>query len=106
MLVEVTQPKGISSILDIKAFGTAEHLFRVTAWILKFISNTKAKVKKGKHCRSTSDLNVVELEEAECGSRKLRQCLKGMNRMNRCATVRTNSLFRYLLVLLYLEYLL
>ena len=54
MLVEVTQPKGISSILDIKAFGTAERLFRVTAWILRFISNIKAKVKKGKRCRSTS----------------------------------------------------
>ena len=65
MLVEVTQPKGISSIPDIKAFGTAERLFRVTAWILRFISNIKAKVKKGKHCKSTSDLNVVELEEAE-----------------------------------------
>ena len=65
MLVEVTQPKGVSSILDIKAFGTAERLFRVTAWILRFISNIKAKVKKRKHCRSTSDLNVVELEEAE-----------------------------------------
>ena len=34
MLVEVTQPKGISSILNIKAFGTAEHLFSVTAWNL------------------------------------------------------------------------
>ena len=40
-------------------------MFRVTAWILRFISNIKAKVKKGKHCRSTSDLNVVESEEAE-----------------------------------------
>ena len=66
MLVKVTQPRGIiSSILDIKVFGTAERLFRVTAWILRFISNIKVKVKKGKHCRSTSDLNVVELEEAE-----------------------------------------
>ena len=66
LLVKITQPRGIiSSILDIKVFGTAERLFRVTAWILRFISNIKAKVKKGKHCRSTSDLNVVELEEAE-----------------------------------------
>ena len=61
MLVEVTQPKGISSILDIKAFGMAERIFRVTAWILRFISNIKAKVKKGKHCKSASDLHVVEL---------------------------------------------
>ena len=37
-------------------------MFRVT---LRFISNIKAKVEKGKHCRGTSELNVVELEEAE-----------------------------------------
>ena len=30
-----------------------------------FISNIKAKVKKGKHCRGTSHLNIAELEEAE-----------------------------------------
>ena len=65
MLVEVTQPKGISSILDIKVFGTAERLFKVKARMFMFISNIKAKVKKGKHCRGTSDLNIVELEEAE-----------------------------------------
>ena len=34
MLVKVTQPKGISSILNIKAFGMAERLFSVTAWNL------------------------------------------------------------------------
>ena len=65
MLVEVTQPKGISHILDIRTFETAERLFRVTAWILRFINNIQAKVKKGKPYRGASDINVVELEEAE-----------------------------------------
>ena len=42
-----------------------QNLFRVTARIPSFINNIKVKVKKGKFCRGRSDINVVELEEAE-----------------------------------------
>jgi hypothetical protein len=41
MVVEVTEPSSISRVIDLKDYGTAERLFRVTAWVLRFGFNVR-----------------------------------------------------------------
>jgi hypothetical protein len=59
MVVEVTEPSSISRVIDLKDYGTAERLFRVTAWVL----NVRAKARGID--RQSGELTVNELVEAE-----------------------------------------
>ena len=64
MVVEVTEPSSISRVIDLYDYGTAERLFRVTAWILRFGFNVRAKA-RGINDRQSGELTVSELVEAE-----------------------------------------
>ena len=44
-VTEVTEPSSISRVIDLNDYGTAERLFRVTAWVLRFGFNVRAKSK-------------------------------------------------------------
>ncbi|XP_028416058.1 uncharacterized protein LOC114539642 [Dendronephthya gigantea] len=53
----------ISKVINLEDYGTAERLFRVTAWVLRFGFNARAKSKgMEKRC---GELTVEELDEAE-----------------------------------------
>ena len=64
MLVEVKVPElSISNVIEVERYGTAERLFRVTSWTLRFIFNIQAR-RKGLE-RRNGELSVDELNEAE-----------------------------------------
>ena len=63
MVVEVTEQYSISRVIDLKDYGTAERLFRVTAWVLRFGFNVRAKARGID--RQSGELTVNELVEAE-----------------------------------------
>ena len=39
MLVQVRAPAGIGVVVDVSKYSTAERLFTVTAWLVRFIFN-------------------------------------------------------------------
>jgi hypothetical protein len=63
MVLEVREPLGVGRVLNINNYGTAERLFRITAWILRFGFNARAKAKKTE--RRSGELHVNELVGAE-----------------------------------------
>ena len=63
MVVEVTELSSISRVIDLNDYGTAERLFRVTAWVLRFGFNARAKA-RGIDGQS-GELTLNELVEAE-----------------------------------------
>ena len=63
MLVQVRAPAGIGVVVDVSKYSTAERLFRVTAWLVRFIFNLQAKNKRVDKRRG--ELSVGELVAAE-----------------------------------------
>eukprot|EP00794_Sanderia_malayensis_P018484 gene18484-biopygen15573 len=63
VMVAVESKKGISEIMDIKRFSSLKKLFRVIAYVRRFIYNLKQKVAKKDF--DTAKLRVEEIKEAE-----------------------------------------
>ena len=60
----VEYPQGISSVIDINKYSTLKRLLRVTAFVLRFVQNLKAK-REGK-LLNVAMLNAQEIQKAEC----------------------------------------
>ena len=64
MFVEVKLPDlSISNVINSERYGTAERLFRVTSWVLRFVFNMQTRRKSLE--RRNGELSVDELNEAE-----------------------------------------
>ena len=64
IFVEVKLPDlSISNVINSERYGTAERLFRVTSWVLRFVFNIQTKGKSVD--RRNGELSVDELNEAE-----------------------------------------
>ena len=63
MIVQVKTQGRAERVIDLEKFSSSEKLFRVTAWVLRFLRNLKA----GKHGENKQfgELSVHELVEAE-----------------------------------------
>ena len=59
------RPTGISKIIDIDTFSSLDRLFRVTAYVLRFIANVKAKHNNSSSSVKLEELNAEELKNAE-----------------------------------------
>ena len=59
------RPTGISKIIDINTFSSIDRLFRVTAYVLRFIANLKAKGNNSAVPIKLEELNAEELKHAE-----------------------------------------
>ena len=59
------RPTGISKIIDINIFSSLHRLFRVTAYVLRFIANVKAKQNNSSSLVKLEELNAEELKNAE-----------------------------------------
>ena len=60
----------ISNVINSERNGTAERLFGVTSWVLRFVFNIQTRRKSVE--RRNGELSVDELNEAD-GSQRLRQ---------------------------------
>ncbi len=63
MTVQVQRQSSAERVIDLEKFSNSEKLFRVMAWVLRFICNLRAG-KEGKN-RQFGELSVHELDEAE-----------------------------------------
>ncbi len=63
MTVQVQRQSSAERVIDLEKYSNSEKLFRVTAWVLRFICNLRAG-KEGKN-RQFGELSVHELDEAE-----------------------------------------
>ena len=62
-VVEVKESARVSNLINLKNYGVAEDLFRLTAWVLRFVFNVRAKARNTD--RHRGDLKADELVEAE-----------------------------------------
>ena len=63
MVVGVIKPAILRRVIDLNDYGTAERLFRVTAWVLRFGFNVRVKARGID--RQNGELTVNELIEEE-----------------------------------------
>ena len=63
MVVEVKESARVSNLINLKDYGAAEDLFRLTAWVLRFVFNVQAKARNTDRHRGY--LKVDKLVEAE-----------------------------------------
>ena len=59
----ITDEDGLGSIMDITRYGTLWKLFRITAWVVRFVWNIRAKL-RGKQKISDEFLHTEETEAA------------------------------------------
>ena len=63
MIVQVKRQGREERVIDLEKFSSSEKLFRVTAWVLRFLGNLKAG-KQGEN-KQFGELSVHKLVEAE-----------------------------------------
>ena len=63
MSVNVLPQRGITGIVDVKRFSQLSRLFKVSAWVMRFITNIRASVNKTE--KREGELVSEELVEAE-----------------------------------------
>ena len=61
--LDITDEDGLGSIMDVTRYGTLWKLFRITAWVVRFIWNIRAKL-RGKQKISDEFLHTEETEAA------------------------------------------
>ena len=61
--LDITDEDGLGSIMDVTRYGTLWKLFRITAWVVRFVWNIRAKL-RGKQKISDEFLHTEETEAA------------------------------------------
>ena len=61
--LDITDEDGLGSIMDVTRYGTLWKLFRITAWVVRFVWNIRAKL-RGKQKISNEFLHTEETEAA------------------------------------------
>lgn len=64
VLLTVERPKGnLARIIDVNTYSSCEKLYRVTAYVLRFVNNAKSKRERSD--KSSRNLEAKEVERAQ-----------------------------------------